>query len=426
MRYVGIKDSKICVVSDDLIENSQLTVLEVPEELSHLSSIEIATYCKFKNNTLVSKKAKKNASDLKVAFVTNWKMKCGISTYAENLWPEIAPHLKEYKLFIEYNDNPTDILHQVGDQQIDLDRVVPCWKRGENLSNLIKEIKEYDPDLVLIQHEFGLWPNAMHWLSMMTQLSEYRVIVIMHSVFHHRDKTIVEASIPEIVVHLDGAKDVLKNEKGIPADVHVIPHGCYPLINKERLWNFYKSNHTFMQAGFGFRYKNFEYPIKAVALLKQKYSDVFLTILFSEAPNNLVEHQKYYDELISLIESLDIKENVAIIRGYQSDETLDSYLRTNKVAVFSYTSAPGHEVFGASGAARLAMAANIPIITSSVPHFSDLPSIKTDTPEDIAKELDVLFGSKQAIKEQLLKQENYVNDNSWAQVALQYIKAFEN
>jgi glycosyltransferase involved in cell wall biosynthesis len=247
----------------------------------------------------------------------------------------------------------------------------------------------------------------------------------MHSVFHHQDKTICEAAIPEIIVHLQGAKTVLKNEKRIPGKVYVIPHGCLPLANKDKLWDNYQSKHTVIQAGFGFVYKNYGNSITATAILKEKYNDVFFTGLFSESPYNKVGHQLYYDELIQLIEELKVQDNVAIIRGFQSDETLDSYFRTNRVAVFPYDSSPGHEVFGASGAARLAMSANLPIITSRIPHFSDLPSVKVSTPKEMAEALDKMFSDENFMKEQLSKQADYLIENNWSNIARKYLDVFE-
>jgi glycosyltransferase involved in cell wall biosynthesis len=180
-----------------------------------------------------------------------------------------------------------------------------------------------------------------------------------------------------------------------------------------------------MQFGFGFRYKGWELSLRAVSLLKDKYPDIFFTGLFSESPFNKMEHEIYYNELMDLAKELGIQENIAIIRGYQSDATLDAYLRTNKATVFPYTSHPAHEVFGASGAARVAMSKAIPVITSSVNHFSDLPSIKADTPEDIAVELEKLFSDWKARSAQVDKQINYINENTWEKVALQYIALFE-
>jgi glycosyltransferase involved in cell wall biosynthesis len=424
-RYVGIKHNRICVVSDSLFNNAGLEIIEIPPELSHISASDLITNCKITDGRIKCKNVQKPAGRIKLALVGNWKMRCGIATYSEHLWPEVVKHVGDFKLFIEKNEIWTGDIHQVGDQTIPDDKVVVCWKRGESLQQLVKELKAYDPDIIWIQHEFGLWPNASYWLAMMNQLSDYRVIVTMHSVFHHRDKTIVEAAMPEIVTHLEGGKQVLKEEKGVSAKVHVIPHGCYT-YNNERLWNFYKSEKTFMQFGFGFRYKGWENSIQATAILKQKYPDVFFTGLFSESPFNKCEHRMYYNELMNLVDKLDLTENVAIIRGYQSDAAIDSFLRTNQATLFPYISHPDHEVFGASGAARMAMSKGLPVITSSVNHFSDLNTIKADTPEEIATALERCFTDKNFKEDQTSKQNEYLTENSWEKIGLRYISLFEN
>ena len=426
-RYAGTKNNRIYVISDYPINNKDLQVLEVPENLSEVSSKDLIINSKIKNNEIIYKLKNKSAKDLKLALVTNWKMRCGISTYAESLYPEIIKHVGDYKLFIEENiGENTGLLNEINGQIIDENKIVVCWKRGESLHQLINEINEYDPDIVWINHEYGLWPDARKWLALMSQLSEYRIIVTMHSIFRHKDKTICEAAMPEIISHLQGGADVLKKEKGIPGKVHVIPHGCFLCNDRNKLWNFYKSEHTFISQGFLFTYKRLGDSIKALAILKEKYSDIFFTGLCSESDYNKLGHQIYYNELMNLIKELNVEENVALIRGYQSNETINSYLRTNRVSVFPYGSNPEHEVWGASGAARLAMSKGLPVISSSINHFSDLPTIKADTPEEIAEALDKLFSDKKLIEEQIEKQIQYLNENSWENIAIKHIAIFEN
>lgn len=403
-----------------------MEIIEVPIELEHISSQELIACCRIVNGKLIYKMAKKPAKDLRVALVSNWKQACGISTYAQHLFPELVQHVGEYKLFVEYTTNPTGNINQVGDQVVP-DNVMMCWKRGEPLQELVQAIKDYEPDLVLINHEFGLWSNACHWLSMMTELSDYRVIVVMHSVFpDHYDKMIYEASMPELIVHLELAQYNLKQIKQVNARVHLIPHGCYPIGDQRQLWNNYKSQHTFVQQGFGFGYKNFAASIRTIALLRDKYPDVFFTGLISESPHNKAAHQIYYNELVQLSRELGVQGHVALVRGFQPDNIIDSYLRSNQIAVFPYLSVPGHEVYGASGAARVAMSAGIPVISSSIPHFSDTPTIKANGPEQMAAELDRLFCSPELRQQQISKQNEFVIANSWANIAQRYISVFEN
>lgn len=425
-RFVGIKSGSIHVVSSSpiTVDDPGVHVLPVPPEHAESSFSDLITRVRVSHGQLRPRHPHAPAKKLKLAFVGNWKMQCGIATYSESLLPAVARGFGDFKLFIERNDNPTGPTNMIGDVVVPAEKVVPCWRRGEPLTQLARAIKEYDPDVVWIQHEFGIWPNAGYWLSLMSQLGSYRTVVTMHSVFHHRDKTIVEAAMPEIIVHLDAARDVLVKEKGITAPVHVLPHGCSPVVDHDRLWNFYKSDRTFMQFGFGFRYKGWERSIRAAAILRDRYPDVFFTGLYSESTFNMVDHQSYYDELMSLVAELGLENNVALIRGYQSDMALDSYMRTNQVVVLPYVSAPGHEVFGVSGAARLAMSKVVPVITTNVNHFSDVPTLKADTPEEIAAALDQMFSNQLAKKQQVERQLAYLVENTWENVAQRHLKFF--
>jgi glycosyltransferase involved in cell wall biosynthesis len=416
-KYIGCKNGNVCVVSDGPIINDGLKIIKLTDELENKSAKELFTDYTLKNGSLFKRKEVFIAKDMKIAFVSNWAMQCGISTYAENLFPEIIKHIKDFKLFIEKNDLLTHYNLN--------DRSITCWERGKLLTDLTDKIKQYDPDIILINHEYGLFPNARYWLSFLTQISKYRTIIILHSVFHHLDKTICEAPIAEVIVHLDGAKKILKDEKKISGDVYVIPHGCYKTTTDKKLWNLYKSEHTIIHQGFGFHYKGFHNSICVVKELKKKYSDIFLTILFSETEQNKTGHQLYYNELIQLIDQLELRDNIAIIRGFQSEEVIDSYLRTNNVALFPYISDPKHEVFGASGAARLAFSKGIAVVSSDIPHFSDLPTIKADNIEDMACEIDKLFSNRKLMEEQISKQFAYITDNSWENTAKKFISVFE-
>ncbi len=108
-----------------------------------------------------------------------------------------------------------------------------------------------------------------------------------------------------------------------------------------------------------------------------------------------------------------------------SDESLDSFMRTNRAVVFPYVSHPQHEVFGASGAARTAMSKPVPVVTTSVNHFSDVPTLKADTPIAIAEQLDRLFSDIPLWKKQVSVQLTFVEDNSWENVAQRFLEALE-
>ncbi len=423
MRYVALHHSRIRIVSDSLFTHPNFTVLPLPKEVT-ASPKELMEEWVYQNE-FYKKNSFRPLKELKIAIVSNFRQKCGIATYLENLLPSLAPHCKDFKLFVEHNDSPTGSFYQVGNFILRDDQVIPCWKRGESMMNLAQQIKGYQPDIVLVNHEHGIFPRGDHWISLMTQLSEFRVIVIEHSVFKHRDKTIVEAAMPEIIVHLSSGKEWLE-EKGITNPIHVIPHGCYDLCEKPKLWNYYKTPHTMLTTGFGHPYKGFEILIDSVKILKETYSDVFLTILFSEDKKNSGYHDSYYFSLIDKISELKLEENVGIIRGFQTEEVLESFYLTNQVAAFCYQSSPGHEVSGSSGMSRFALKFPIPVITSTIPHFEDLPTLKASTAVEMAAMVSTLFASEEAKAKQIKIQQTFVKENSWAKIAELYKKVIEN
>ena len=121
-----------------------------------------------------------------------------------------------------------------------------------------------------------------------------------------------------------------------------------------------------------------------------------------------------------------MQENVCILRGFFSDTVINAYLRSNKAAVFPYQSSKEHECFGSSGASRETMSYGLPIITSNGAHFTDMPTIKINTPEEMAVELSKLFDNPELAKAQVKKQNVYLEANSWEKTAERYIRIFES
>jgi len=411
--YVGYKHSRICFVSSYPCRTDKFKVVAVdkPDDVTELK--EVSENYRVWRGKLISKFKPLPINELRIALVGVYKIPCGIATYAEALWREQKELVKEAKIFSEYADVP------------DEPGVVRCWKRGQPLDNLIREIDAYDPDIVFVQHEFGIFPDARYWLSFLSAMQKYRTVVTLHSVFRHQDKTICEAAIPEIIVHTNIAKSVLIKEKKIPSKVYVFPHGCSPPQNAPRLWNRYFTNHTVMQFGFGFRYKGWERAIDAVHILRKKFPDIFFTGLFSESVAGPAAHDEYFHELLAKIDQYKLHNHISIIRGFQSQETLETYLRMNRVAIFPYVNHPEHVVFGSTGAARVAMTQGVPTIVSDVPLFHDLEGVcpRISTVEELCEEIEKLFNEKAAAK-QVEKQNRFLIDNTWAKMAERQLETF--
>lgn len=407
-RFVRHSARKVQLVSSDRLDGPN--VVEVPDGLSHLSSKELMISCHIRGKEIVETKAVYREKKLRVAWVSVHNIKCGIATYSGWLTDAMRPLVDELHTFAEHHPDA-----------VDSENVTHCWKRGKPLGELVAALRDYEPDVIYVQHEFGIFPNARYWLSFMSALHAYRVVVTMHSVYAHRDKTIVEAAIPEIIVHNPRAQHELKEVKKVPGKVSVVPHGTFQ-PHHGRLWNLLNTKHSLVMFGFGFRYKAYENVFHAVAELKGTYPDIFFTAIFSESAQGKAEMDPYFADLQEIIEDLNLHDHVALIRGFQSDESLDSYLRTHRVAVFPYKDNGEHTVFGSSGAALLAMSKGMPVITSPVPLFDGIGDVvpRPGTCEDLAKAISDLFDDGR-LAEQLRRQDKFLRDNSWDNVARHYL-----
>ena len=75
-KYAAIDGEQIKAISDSAIDGA----VPVPIELQSKTLSELIASSKVKDGQLVSK----GNGGKRVAFVTNWKMRCGISTYNES------------------------------------------------------------------------------------------------------------------------------------------------------------------------------------------------------------------------------------------------------------------------------------------------------------------------------------------------------
>lgn len=375
---------------------------------------------KVANGGVVMSVSPKPVSELRVAVICNWNDRCGISTYSKYLVSALRPKVKSLQVFSEITDKPTD-----NDENF----VTRCWKRGQRLKEMVKAVRDWQPDFVIIQHEFGIFPNAVHFFQMIQSFADLPYAVVMHSVYEHLDKSVYASVSNNIIVHSEQGKRVLRG-KGNTSNIWTIPHGCIPALPREELWNILHTPYSIMQFGFGFRYKGVDRMLEAVALLKNKYpdkyGDIFYCMFLSNNGHNDRAHEEYYQSLMDRVSELGIEDNVAIICKYNSEQMLGLYLRMFKLAVFPYVSSPENTVYGATGAARIALAHGIPVIASNSHLFDDLEGVvpRPATVEDLAKEIGKVFSDGKHRQALVDAQRDYVENHSWDNTADAYLQVY--
>lgn len=352
---------------------------------------------------------------LKIALVCNWGDRCGIATYSKLLADAWLPKVKALGIFAEYLSFPA----------IDPPEVVRCWKRGESLVELARQIQQWKPDVVLIQHEFGIFPKATHFLKLLEMLDSIPYAITLHSVYEHLDKTICTSYIRDAIVHSEAAKASLIRG-GHLNDVHVILHGCVQYPETSELWNIFQNDYAIIQFGFGFEYKGIEMAIDAISLLKKtnaKFKNIFYCCLCTENEHTQTIHQEYYGKLIRKVKDLELMDNIAIMRGFLSEKHLCNFMRTAKLAIFPYRSDSRNVVYSASGAIRNALANSIPTVASDCHHFDEFEGIlpRPSNHIELAAEIDKVFSDAKYRSCLAERGKKFVLEHGWGITADLYL-----
>jgi glycosyltransferase involved in cell wall biosynthesis len=399
--YVSLENDRIVAASNNPLSGKGIKKISTNISAEELVGKKIGTI--------------KDVKDLMVAAICNWGDECGIATYSKFLLDAIKLKVKDLHIFSE------GFGEEVG--------VTKCWERGKSPGLLLKKIKEYAPDFVIIQHEFGIFPRAGHFLQLLQGLEDFPYALTFHSVYEHLDKAICTAAVKNAIVHTVGGEEVLR-KTGYDGKIFVIPHGCIDLVPGE-LWNIFQTPYAIVQFGFGFYYKGVDTALEAIAILKNnqpdKYENLFYCYLCSEGKHCKSIHDEYYRYLLKKINELNVTENVAIIRKYQTEQSLSNYLKTAKLAIFPYRSDPNNIVYGASGAVRVAMAHKIPVICGKNHQFDELDDVlpRAGTAEELAIEIDKIFSDEVHKNCVIDKATNYVVNNSWSITADRYLDLYK-
>jgi len=362
-------------------------------------------------------------SNLRVALICNWGDRCGIATYTGMLIGHLKKQVGEIRIFAEEIPNPNP-------EQDEGDNVVRCWKRGTSMVDTVKQIKDWNPDIVFVQHEFGIFPKATHFLKLLELLDQTPYVITLHSVYEHLDKTICTAYIRNMIVHSEQARDSLARH-GHLNNVHVVYHGCVEYPNHDELWNIFQNDYCIIQFGFGFNYKGVDCAIDAIHHLKEtqpeKFKEIFFCYMCSESPHTRQIQNDYYNYLHTKVAELGLEDNVVIVRGFLSEQHICNFLRTAKLAIFPYKNDETNVVYGASGAIRKAMANGIPIIASDCHLFDDIEGVvpRISNHYELADEIDKVFGDSNYKRKLVRKNLEFVQAYNWDRVAAEHVDVFE-
>jgi len=298
---------------------------------------------------------------MRVCYISTYPpIECGIATYTQYLSDAVKKCKKEVV-----------VISQVGASG---ERVIPIFSPGDSdISNKIFHIaSKLTPDVVHIQHEFGLY-GSVHGIQIIDfilrcKIADVPVITTLHTVNENAgrgehiilENIIVNSS--AIIVHEEYQKNVLIKNFGFNDKIFVIAHGvrnCNHHPEAKELLNI-KDKKVILLAGYFRPTKRFDKIVKLFPEIVKKTENVILLVAGKMRGLEYSDYQEYF---FNLINNSPVKNNIHVLRGQFPQHTFDIIMSAGDVIVLPY------EKGAQSGILAQSSAFNIPAVTSDLLSF---------------------------------------------------------
>ena len=296
---------------------------------------------------------KKRRLKLKIVMVTSWPPRhCGIATYSQDLVRALRKEGHEVHIvtFKDGGKGGEKFVHPV--LQIKRNREL---KQSGWDQKLFEAIARIEPDVVHIQHEYGLYIYDDDHSSGLFRAffkwaveDEIPVVVTYHSVYTVLDR--VEAFYMDIalkltdacIVHEEYQKNNLPINIGrVPDNVYVIPHGAKDVKPYKGTKEEYglKGKKVVGLIGWWEPNKGFERVVKMWPKIKKALGSKAVLVVAGDARPGSSSGQIYKPKLLKAVEKSKAKKSIKVITGSFTPEEYDKVLSTFDLMVLPYSRA---------------------------------------------------------------------------------------
>ncbi|MCK4249351.1 MAG: glycosyltransferase, partial [Candidatus Omnitrophica bacterium] len=298
---------------------------------------------------------------MRIAYISTYPpIECGIGTYTSYLNEEIKKH-----------DNETFIISQIGAQG---KNVFPIF-RAQSVSigdQVFKITAKITPDLVHIQHEYGLY-GPQKGVQIVGLILRYRlvdvpVVITLHTVspkLRHYEEIILQSIVngcSAIIVHEGRQKETLVKYFGQAKKIHVIPHGVREIspVKDAKKKLEVEGKKVILLCGYFRPTKGFH---KIVEIFPKVCEKVDNAVLMIAGKSRGLEYKDYQKEFFEAINSSSVNDKILVLRGQFPQKTFDTIISASDVVALPY------EIGGQSGVMAHCYAFSKPVVTSALPAF---------------------------------------------------------
>lgn len=350
----------------------------------------------------------------KVAWVSSYNSRCGIAEYSRFLvqhFPE-----SEFDITVFAKDEP-GVLN-------DGENVVRCWNK-KSYDGLVERILAQGAGVAVFQFHLEFF-EPEDFGPIVRKLKKAGVAIV---VFPHRTKDPEHranelslrlirdelAMCDRILVH---QIEDLNNLKGIGLvdNVALFPHGCHlidevprDLVRKQL--NLSRYPLIVGMFGFFFEHKGIFEMIQATALLREAVPNVLLLLANAAHPSDGSHHEiaRCTQEIIRL----GLERNILMVTDFLEEHESLYLLSASDMLILPYR----NTAESASGAVRVALSANRPVLCSPNPIFKDLEGVvftmKGDKPADLAAGVLDVVGDTALYQDTVRRQRKWQETAAW-------------
>ena len=358
---------------------------------------------------------------MKIAWVSSWPPRhCGIATYSYDLVSALrsADHKVE---IVCHTDGGTPDEKDVY-PAIDLNS--PLWA-----DELYRDVSRTSPDMVHIQHEFGLYRQGRDFATgLFKPLFRWKieklfpVVVTYHSVYSKlRQKTALYMDIMQKLVDAGIVHEFYQyihlphNIGRVVPNMHVIPHGAKCIrpyckaCFKEKI-GVKATDKVIGLMGWFEPSKGFEKVIDNWDDVAERTSSSTRLVLAGEARGSSRTQEKYKEKLLSAVNSCRHRDRIKVILGSFSPQEYENILKSFDVMVLPYNRC------SQSGNLAHSFACGVPVIVNGI------EGIKEEVEKSGAGVVVSSLDKEELIQNIIM----LIKDDEWAnrlsKRALQYVK----
>ncbi|GIZ08180.1 glycosyltransferase [Flavobacterium sp. UMI-01] len=388
---------------------------------------------KSKVRSKISIPNKKSTPIPKIVLIATYPPReCGIATYTYDLKTALDNQFDNcFDVRIGAIENSTD-RHHYNSEEVDFVLTTDDVSSYKSVANTINS--DENIEIVMIQHEFGLFKNNEDSLLAFLEAITKPIIIAFHTVLPHPNQGL-EKNVKDLValaetvtVMTKSSAELLKNTYGVDENkIKIVSHGTHLVKHQDKaiLKEKYNVLGRKVIATFGFLGpgKSIETTLKALPEISKEHPEILFLIVGKTHPTLFKEQGNAYMEgLQALVDELKIGDHVQFVNKFVPLPELLEYLQLADCYVFT-SKDPNQAV---SGTFSYAVSCGCPILSTPIPHamevLRDGEGLLFDfgNSKQLAEKLNGLLKDEELMYNMKMKGLHTSSSTSWENAAISH------